>query len=557
MEIDLNKIIMENPVLLTFVVIAVGYLFARIKVGSIELGSTAGVLIAGLLFGHLGFHGTGAAATFGFTLFIFSVGIQAGPRFFSVFLEDGPKYIMLALVVALAGVGITLGISKVIPFDFGIRAGVLAGALTSTPTLAGAQDAITSGLVDLPQGMTALQASTNVSVAYAITYLFGTVGLIVFIRYFPVILRIDLPAEARQLAQERGLLGRTRRQTADQLTVIRAYRVSDDEAPGKTIEELGRITGYRFKALRIRRGDEILDLSPDLQIQKGDVISVMGTLKNIEELHQSLGEEVLDPKLLNFQTVSREIVVINAEVVGKSLGDLRLVHNYGCFATSITRASIEIPVNASSTLQKGDRLEVTGEESRLKKLAEHIGHIEEEMKETDLFTYALGIIFGILAGTMMVQFGKLSIGLGSAGGLMLAGIMIGYLRSLHPTFGRVPAAALWLLMEFGLLLFMASVGLKAGGGIVAAFKSVGLTLMLVGVAVTVVPVLVAYAFGRFILKLNPALLLGAITGAMTSTPSLSIVSEAAKSPVPSLGYAGTYTFANVFLTFAGTLLMTL
>jgi putative transport protein len=140
---------------------------------------------------------------------------------------------------------------------------------------------------------------------------------------------------------------------------------------------------------------------------------------------------------------------------------------------------------------------------------------------------------------------------------MLAGILIGYLRNLHPTFGRVPDAALWLLMEFGLLLFMASVGVKAGGGIVAAFKSVGPTLMMVGVLVTVVPVIVAYAFGRFVLKLNPALLLGGITGAMTSTPSLSIVSEAAKSPVPFLGYAGTYTFANVILTFAGTLLMTL
>ncbi len=163
----------------------------------------------------------------------------------------------------------------------------------------------------------------------------------------------------------------------------------------------------------------------------------------------------------------------------------------------------------------------------------------------------------MLLGLVLVKIGGVSIGLGSAGGLLLAGILIGFLRSMHPTFGRLPAPARYLLMELGLVLFMASVGLNAGGGIVDALTSVGPTLILCGMVVTLTPVTVGYAFGRYVLDLNPALLLGSLTGAMTSTPSLNIVTRAARSGVPALGYAGTYTFANVLLTFAGTMVMTL
>ena len=204
MEIDVYRLLKDNPLLLTFLVIGTGYLLGRLKVGSIPLGSVTGVLLAGLLFGHLGFPDRPAAATFGFALFIFSVGLQAGPSFFSAFLEDGPKYIALAVVVAVTALGLVIMLSTIFGFGFGLNAGLLAGALTSTPTLAGAQDAIKSGLANMPDGMTAEQASANLSVGYAMTYIFGTIGLILFIRYFPVFLGIDLPEQARLLAEERG-----------------------------------------------------------------------------------------------------------------------------------------------------------------------------------------------------------------------------------------------------------------------------------------------------------------------------------------------------------------
>jgi putative transport protein len=558
MEVNLQELLSANVILLLFTVIGLGYLIGNIKIGKIQVGSTTGVLLAGLLFGHLGFSHTPGAGTFGFTLFIFSVGLQAGPSFFSVFLEDGMKYIALSAVVAITAVALTLALSSLVGLDYGLNAGLLAGALTSTPTLAGASDAVRSGLAAIPEGITAEQASNNISVAYAITYLFGTVGLIVFIRYFPVILRIDLPAEARKVAEKKGLhRGRRRdKSEAERMPIIRAYQVSDDHV-GKTVEQVHMEKEKRFRPLRIRRGSELLEPEPGLELKKGDIASIVASLGSHQRAQEYIGKEVLDTELLNYQIASREIVVTNSQFQGKPVKDLNLISEYGCFATGLTRSAIDLPMDDNLILNKGDRLRVTGEEGHLEKLADAIGYVEEQIEETDLLTFAFGIVVGIALGMILIKIGNLSVGLGSAGGLLLTGILFGFLRSVHPTFGKIPAAARFILMELGLMLFMANVGLKAGSGVVEALTAVGPSIIICGIVVTLSPVIIGYFFGTYVLKLGPAILLGAITGAMTSTPSLNIVTTAARSSVPALGYAGTYTFANVFLTFAGTIIMTL
>ena len=223
----------------------------------------------------------------------------------------------------------------------------------------------------------------------------------------------------------------------------------------------------------------------------------------------------------------------------------------------MTRASIDLPLDTGLRLEKGDRLEIVGEKENLQRLAEAVGFIEQDIDKTDLATFAFGIIAGTLLGLVTLALGDISIGLGTAGGLLIIGIIIGYLGSVMPTFGRVPAAARYVLMELGLMLFMAGVGLNAGGGVVEALASVGPLIIISGILITLLPALVAYFVGRRLLGMNPALLLGSITGAMTSTPALNVVTEAAGSSVPALGYAGTYTFANVLLTFAGALMMVL
>ena len=558
MDLNLVNIISDNWVVLAFSVIGLGLLLARITIGGIALGSTAGVLIVGLIFGHFGFPDAPNAATFGFTIFIFSVGLQAGPSFFSMFAQDGPRCILLAIVVAVTGFFAASSIAELLDLDYGFGAGLLAGALTSTPTLAGAKDALNSSLLELPAGMDAAAAAENIGVAYAITYIFGTIGLIVVIRFLPKIFALDLPAEARKLARERGLEPTEAVRTSQSIPIIRAYRVREDgPVVGKTVAEVMLEQETGLKVLRVRRGEHVLEAEPAHVFEAGDVVAVLGSLKDQAWLQQDLGREVMDPQLLNYQMVTREIIVTSKKTAGIVLDWRKLVMQHSCLPVAVHRAGIEIPAKDGLVVQRGDRITVSGEEAAVKALAVEAGYIEDEVEDTDLITFSGGIIIGSIIGVIMIHVGEISIGLGSAGGLLLIGILIGYLRSLHPTFGRLPAGARWLLKEFGLLLFMASVGLGAGSGIVDGVMSVGFELFLAGVVVTLVPVFVAYAFGRAVLKMNPVLLLGAVTGAMTSTPSLGAVNEAAESPVPALGYAGTYTFANVFLTFAGTLLMVL
>ena len=197
---------------------------------------------------------------------------------------------------------------------------------------------------------------------------------------------------------------------------------------------------------------------------------------------------------------------------------------------------------------------MTGEESRLEDVAKKIGYVEDDIEETDLLTFSIGIVFGVLMGLVVLNVANISIGLGTAGGLLIMGIVLGYLSSLNPTFGRVPHAARYVLMEMGLMFFMAGIGINAGAGVVEAFAEVGPSMIGAGLAVTFASALIGYFFGTKVLKLNPALLLGSVTGAMTSTPALNILNEETKSAVPALGYSGTYTIANVLLTFAGTVM---
>ncbi len=557
MAIDVFALLSENPILLIFTVIGLGYLVAKIRIADVQAGPVIGVLLVALLFGHFGFSAPPGASGFGFALFIFSVGIQAGPTFFSAFAADGLRYVTLAIVVAVTAVALSLVLARLLGLEYGFSAGMLAGALTSTPTLAGAQDAVKSGLATMPEAVSQAKALENIGVGYAITYVFGTVGMILVARFFPRIAGIDPPAEAAKLERERGLGRGRRRGPGGSLPIIRAYRLPADMV-GKTVAQVDAETGHLpGKVLRIKRGSEFLDGAPDLVLEAGDLVSVIAGIGVHEGARGKDAEEVLDSDLLNYQVTTREIVVTDVKVVGKTLKDLDMPKAYGCFATGLTRASIDLPLDPALPLQKGDRLAVVGERDNLQRLAEAIGFVEQDLEKTDLATFAFGMIAGTLLGLVTLRLGEVSIGLGTAGGLLVVGILIGYLGSLMPTFGRVPAAARYVLMELGLTLFMAGVGLNAGGGVVAALASVGPLIVVSGALVTLLPPVVAYLVGRWLLRMNPALLLGAVTGAMTSTPAMNVVTEAAGSGVPALGYAGTYTFANVLLTFAGALMMRL
>lgn len=558
MEIDIIRMIRDVPELLFFLVLGFGYLIGNIRFKGFELGSTSGVLLAGLFFGHFGFEIPANTLEIGFILFIYSVGLQAGPRFFSVFLEDGLKYVSLALVVSMTAVGLAFGLSSYFGMSKGISAGLLAGSLTSTPTLAAARDAVHSGLARVTDVKSVDLIIQDIGSAYAITYLFGLIGLLVFIRIIPSLLKIDLSEEASKLARQKRLAPEEDEDAdAGNAQMLRAYRVQSDQVMGKPLRDLRFTTRTGCVIQKVLRKDEMFTPGADTVLEKDDRVSVLGSLEGHEVMEKMLGPEILDRNLLTIPIKTHDVVVTHPDVVGKTLGEQHYLARYGCFVTKVNRSHVELPIEESTVLEKGDVVRISGGKERLEELTKRLGHVERNIIQTDLMTFAFGIAAGLLIGKITFKVGALSVGLGTAGGLLLAGILIGFLRSIHPTFGRVPPAARWLFMEMGLLFFMAGIGLKAGPGIVQAVLTVGPLLFLSGILVTTIPVIVGFLFGKYILKFNTAILLGAITGAMTSTPALNTVIRAANSPIPALGYAGTYAFANVFLALAGTVIMML
>ena len=540
-----------QPVLTLFLILGMGYLIGNIRIGSFSLGPVAGVLFAGLFLGHFDFRMSAGAQAVGFALFIFSVGYQAGPRFFDVLRTDGLKYFSLAVVIAATGFTVAVIATNLLDLAPGTAAGLLSGGLTSSPTLAAAQEALRSGQVTPPEGITADTMIGNVATGYAITYIFGLAGLIAIIKVLPQLLGINLEKEAKALEIE------TESATASKPTNVsaRIYRIIDDAFTKIPVKQVREQYWDKASVVLLRRGGEFIEPDPEDFLQLGDELHILAPVEYFTEIIAKHAEEITPEMSTGQFTESAQIVVINKKALGKSLQELNVAEKFGVLITGVTRMRMEIPLSVKFELRKGDILTVVGPQDNVDLLGQELGHVEREIAETDMVTFAFGIVLGVVVGMLAINIGQLSIGLGSAGGLLASGLAIGYLRSIHPTFGRMPDAARWILMEFGLLLFMAGVGLRAGGDIIETFVTAGPMLVLAGIVVTATPIFIGYLFGRKVLKIHPVLLFGGITGSMTSGASLSVVTKAANSSMPSLGYTGAYAFANVLLTIAGSIIL--
>lgn len=559
MNIDVVALLSENNILLLFVVLAVGLSVGKIKIAGLQVGSSIGVLISALFMGNLGFTFDTEALNIGFMLFIFCVGIEAGPNFFGIFFRDGKHYLLLALIVLISAISLTLIATHHFGLDFGLSTGMMAGALTATPVLVGAQDALNSGLATVPRNMTYAQVINNLSVGYAIAYLVGLTSMILFAKLLPKLQKQNLEDSALQIAQERGIGNAAQRKVY--LPIIRAYRVGQeliDWMDGKNLRELGiyRQTGCYIE--RIRRNGILANPDGDAILQDGDEIALVGYPDSHARLEPSFrnGKEVFDRNLLDLRIIEEEIVVKSDSIAGKKLSDLNL-SEYGCFLNRVVRAQIEMPMDHNIVLAKGDVLQVSGEKSRVHGLAERIGFISIHSQMADLLAFCSFFILGILFGLITMTFGQVTFGLGNAVGLLIAGITLGFLRANHPTFGYVPQGALNMAKDLGLMVFMVGIGLSAGGDMLSYLSQVGFKIIAASFVISVVPVVLAYLFGAHILKMNRALLFGAIIGARTCAPAMDIVNEYARSTIPALGYAGTYAIANILLTVAGTILIIL
>lgn len=554
MNINVADLLSRNDILLLFVVLALGLCLGKLRLGSVQLGNSIGVLVVSLILGQQHFGINTNALSLGFMLFIFCVGVEAGPNFFSIFFRDGKNYLMLALVMVSSAMLLALALGKAFGWDIGLTAGMLAGAMTSTPVLVGAGDTLRQSMSDSPL---LGQMQDHLSLGYALTYLVGLVSLIFGARYLPRLQHQDLPTCAQQIARERGLDADSQRKVY--LPVIRAYRVGPELVAwtdGKNLRELGiyRQTGCYIE--RIRRNGILASPDGDAVLQLGDEISLVGYPDAHARLDPSFrnGKEVFDRDLLDMRIVTEEIVVKNHNAVNKRLSHLKLT-DHGCFLNRVIRSQIEMPIDDSIMLNKGDVLQVSGEARRVKSLADRIGFISIHSQVTDLLAFCAFFIIGLMIGMVSFQFSAFSFGIGNAAGLLFAGIMLGFLRANHPTFGYIPQGALTMVKEFGLMVFMAGVGLSAGSGLGKGLGETGLLMLVSGLAVSLLPVVLCYLFGAYVLRMNRALLFGAIMGARTCAPAMEIISDTARSNIPALGYAGTYAIANVLLTLAGTLIV--
>ncbi len=555
MELDVYGVLQASPVLVLFLMLGFGLLVGNLRVVGVRVGAVSGVLLVGLLFGHIGLAIPTASHDIGFLLFIYCIGVQAGPQFIRIFREDGSRYAWLALLTAVSGTALAVEVGRLFEFEPGMAAGLLAGALTSTPTLVAAQDAM-SNLASLPADFSLVEGIENLSSAYAITYVFGIVGLMFFLTLLPRILRIDIVAEAQALSEQKGFgisPDQVHLMAPAETPRIRAYRI-DREVPRELNEVRFDLPGELQK---VKRGDEVFTPDAETRLEVGDVIAVIG-LRDVHELcRDRLGPEVVDNDVLDRSVESRNIVITRPDVAGKTLAEMPFGGGYQMWLTDLTRSGVSVPRRPDLELHIGDVLLLTGPRSQLDDLATTLGEAEAELQHTDLVTLAFGIALGVFVGMLSFSFGATQIGLGSSGGVLLTGLIFGLINSYRPSFGRLPEGARYVLTQLGLLLFMSGIAISAGRDIVETITEVGPTLALAGVVVTLGPVALSFILGRYVFKMNAALLLGAISGAMTSTAALQQVSGQSRSMAPMLGYVGTYAFANVLLAIAGGIIIRL
>jgi putative transport protein len=558
----LGHLFEKYPEMAVYLAIGLGYLIGAVKFHGAGIGSVTGSLLAGILVGNF-FHVpvSDTAKSVLFLLFLFGIGYSVGPSFFRSIKGDGWRWALLGVFVPLIGLMTAYAVARLLKLDLGFAAGLLSGSLTESPAIGTASEAIRGLAMADAQKQ---QLISHIAVADAVCYIFGTAGLIWFCSSFgPKLLRINLRDEAKKVESDLGMK-RTRLGVAPawQPVAIRAYTIPTGAAVvGKTVDQAEHsVQGTRIFAERIRRNGEVFEPVPATVLQAGDKIALLGRTDILVNLIGAAAPEVADPELLDIPVASFDIYVTGKQLVGKTLEEIAQTvdETRGIFLRGISRQSEMLPIGLNTVIARGDILKVTGTEPAVEGFAQIAGMVLNPVKESDLGTLGLAIFAGIFVGAIVtIPIGSLRISLGTSVGTLLAGLLVGWFGSVVPWFGRIPEGAILFMRSMGLAAFVAMIGLKAGPVFVSSLKEVGYVLLLGGAVVTLMPLLTGLLFGRYVLKLNPVLLLGGLAGAQTMTAGLAAVQEKSESPVAVLGYSGTVAFGHILLTTCGTLIIIL
>src|SRR4051812_28665156 len=553
----ITQALREHQELAIFLTLAIGFLIGRIKIGSFSLGTVVGTLLAGVAVGQLGIQVAPVLKYVFFDLFLFTTGYKVGPQFFRALKKDALPQLALTMVLCLTCLLAAFAAAKILGYDIGTAAGMLAGAFTESTVIGTAGDAI-GRLAISAADKTSL--TNNIPVAYAVTYLVGTGFIVWFLpNVGPKLMGVNLEEEDRKLQAKISGANKEESETlsAFQKLAVRAYRLTHPDLINRSIGELeGRPRQARVFISRIRREGRIIEATPDIVLREGDLSAVLTRSELLMSRGDEIGEEVDDTELLDFLMQFLDVVITNRSVVGKRLAQLaEMEFARGVFLKKLSRTGLTMPFSPGLRLERGVLLTLIGAASDVEKAAKHLGYADHATVTTDMIFVGLGIFLGGLVGLLTVVVAGLPLTLTASGGGFIMGLVFGWLRAVHPTFGRIPQAAMWIFDTVGLTVFMACVGLAAGPSFFSGLQKSGISLVFVGLVIAILPHIVAILFGRYVLKMNPVIVLGACCGAGTITAALRAVQEEAESDLPALGYTVPYAIGNIVLTAWGPVLV--
>lgn len=547
------------PELTLFLTIGVGFAIGSLRIGGFSLGSVTGSLFAGLAIGQLAeVPISDTAKSILFLLFLFGIGYSVGPQFMQALKRDGLKPVAVAVVVAVVGLATAVAVAKTLKLDPGFSAGLLSGALTESPAIGTATEAIRA--LPVEEALRTRWAS-HVAVADAVCYLFGAFGAIWFCSTLaPKLLRADLAADARAIEAELGIVhAKAGVASAWRQFELRAYRIAPGgAAAGRTVAEAETLVpGHRLFIQRIRRDGEPLDPAPGFMLQEGDIVAVSGPRGPLVELLGRQGQEVEDRDLLDVPVTLAEVMLTSRDLAGKTLAELALLEwTRSVYLRGISRGGQALPIAPGLDLQRGDLLRIVGPVPVIEAVAKRIGPVVQPTEKTDFVALGLAIFLGGLVGVLAtVTVMGMKISLGTSIGTLLAGLVVGHLRSRHPLFARIPDGAVALMTSLGLAAFVGMVGLHAGPVFVTALAEAGIGLLFGGMVVTLLPQVAGLFFGHYVLRMNANLLLGALAGAQTMTAAMAAVQDRAGSPVAVLGYTPAVPIGHILLTTWGSVIV--
>jgi putative transport protein len=519
--------------------------FASVAVLGLTLGSfkykgisigIAGVLFSGIALGHLGFKVEKEilefVREFGLILFVFTVGMQVGPGFFASLRKQGLPLNLMAAGVVVTGAMIALLLSYLLNIDIAAIVGVFSGAVTNTPALGAATGALKSlpGIaperLDLP------------AMGYAVAYPFGVIGIILSMIIIRSLFRVNVEKEATEFRQAQ----KANHQSLERMTVM----VDNDNLNGLRLDQLPGRNELPVVVTRVKQAgnSDVMAALSDTVLHKGDLLLAVGTRKNLDQFRLIIGvESNVDLTKHAGNVISRRLIVTHKEVLGKTIEELGLDKLHGVIVSRVTRADIEMTAIPDIELQFGDMLQAVGEPEDMENAAKLVGNSIKELNHTNLIPIFLGIALGLAIGTYPISLGTMPapVKLGLAGGPLLAALILSRIGRIGPLVWYMPVNANLALREFGIVLFLACVGLKAGESFFATvLKGDGLLWVGCGAAITVLPILIFGILARWLWKQNFMNVCGLLAGRMTDPPALQFANTISNSDSPSVAYATVY-----------------